>query len=118
MNDVMRFGKKGKLRPRFVGPYHILRRFGKVSYELDLPNDLKSVLLVFHASLSNKCVGYWTSIVPLEGLGVNENLSDEVVSVEILDRKVKKLRNKEVTSVKVYGGINYMRVLHGSPRLT
>ncbi|WMV32426.1 hypothetical protein MTR67_025811 [Solanum verrucosum] len=101
MKGVMRFGKKGKLIPRYVGPYQILRRVGKVTYELYLPNELASLHQVFHVSMLKKCVGDPTSIVSLEGLGVNENLSYEEVSIEILDREVKKLRNKEVASVKV-----------------
>jgi len=78
-----------------------LRRIGKVSYELELPSDLTSVHPVFHVSLLKKCVGDPTSIFPLESLGVKENLFYEEVPVEILDRQVKKLRNKEVASVKV-----------------
>ncbi|WMV41070.1 hypothetical protein MTR67_034455 [Solanum verrucosum] len=101
MKGVMRFGKKGKLSPRYVGPYHILRRVGKVAYELDFPNELVSVHPIFHISLLKKCVSYLTSIVPLEGLGVKQNLSYEKLLVEILDRQVKKLRNKEVASMKV-----------------
>ncbi|WMV25123.1 hypothetical protein MTR67_018508 [Solanum verrucosum] len=93
----MRFGKKGKLSPRYVGPNQILIRVGKVAYELDLA----SVHPVFHVSMLKKCVGDPTSIVSLEGLGVKENLSYEEVSVEILDQQVKKLRNKEIASVKV-----------------
>ena len=66
-----------------------------------MPNDLASVHPIFHVSVLNKCVGDPTSIVPLECLGVKENLSYEEAPVEILDRQVKKLRNKEVASVKV-----------------
>ncbi|WMV55123.1 hypothetical protein MTR67_048508 [Solanum verrucosum] len=101
MKDIMRFGKKGKLSHHYVGPYKILRRIGKVAYELDLPNELTLVHPVFHVSLLKKCVGDPTSIVPLEGLGVKKNLSYEEVPVEILDRQVKKLRNKEVVSIKI-----------------
>ncbi|WMV46470.1 hypothetical protein MTR67_039855 [Solanum verrucosum] len=72
---VMSIGKKGKLSPRYVGPYQILRRVGKVAYELELLNDLASVHLVFQVSMLKKCIGDSTSIVPLEGLGVDENLS-------------------------------------------
>ncbi|WMV59018.1 hypothetical protein MTR67_052403 [Solanum verrucosum] len=81
--------------------YQILRSVGKVAYELDFPNDLASVHPLFHVSMLKKCVGDPTSIVPLEGLGVDESLSDEKVLVEILDRQVKRLRNKEVASTKV-----------------
>jgi len=66
-----------------------------------LPIDLASVCPIFHVSLLKKCVRDPTSIVPLEGLGIDENLSYEEVPVEILDRQVKRLRNKEVASVKV-----------------
>ncbi|WMV30164.1 hypothetical protein MTR67_023549 [Solanum verrucosum] len=101
MKGVMRFGKKGKLSPRYVGPYEILKRARKVDYELKLPIELASVHPVFHISMLRKCIGGPVSILPLEGLGVNENLSYEEVPIEILDRQVKKLRNKEVASVKV-----------------
>ncbi|WMV54318.1 hypothetical protein MTR67_047703 [Solanum verrucosum] len=97
----MRFGKKGNLSPRYVGLYQILRCVCKLAYEPNLPNDLASVHPFFHVSLLNKCVGDPTSIIPLEGLGVKENFSYEEVPVEILDRQVKKLRKKEVASVKV-----------------
>ncbi|WMV25170.1 hypothetical protein MTR67_018555 [Solanum verrucosum] len=97
IKGVMRFGKKGKLCPRYVVPYQILRHTGKVAYELELA----SVHLVFHVSMLNKCVGDLTSIVPLEDLGVKENLTYKEAPVEILDRQVKKLRNKEVAFVKV-----------------
>ena len=56
---------------------------------------------VFHISLLKKCVGDPTSIVPLESLAVKDSLSYEDVLVEILDRQVRRLRNKEVASVKV-----------------
>ncbi|WMV50560.1 hypothetical protein MTR67_043945 [Solanum verrucosum] len=101
MKGVMKFGKKRKLSPRNVGPYQILRHIGKVTYELELPNELASVHPFSHVSLLKQYVGHPTSIVPLEGLGVDENLSYEEVLVEILDWQVKKLRNKEIAFVKV-----------------
>ena len=54
MKGVVKFGKKGKLSPRYIGPYKILRKVGKVAYELDLPNDLAMVHPVFHVSLLRK----------------------------------------------------------------
>ncbi|WMV33498.1 hypothetical protein MTR67_026883 [Solanum verrucosum] len=72
-----------------------------IDFKVDLPSELASVHPIFHVSMLKKCVGDPTSIVPLEGLGVKENLSYEEIMVEILDRQVKKLRNKEVASVKV-----------------
>ena len=78
-----------------------MKYVGKVAYELKLPIELAPVHPVFHISMLKKCIGDPVSILPLEGLGVNENLSYEEVPVEILDRQVKKLRNKKVASVKV-----------------
>ncbi|WMV46376.1 hypothetical protein MTR67_039761, partial [Solanum verrucosum] len=96
---VMRFGKKGKLSPRFVGPYQVLNRIGKVAYELDLSNELAPVHPIFHVSMLKKCIGDPVTIIPLEGLGFDESLSYE--EIEILDGQVKRLRNKEVSSVKI-----------------
>ncbi|WMV41007.1 hypothetical protein MTR67_034392 [Solanum verrucosum] len=86
IKGVMRFRKKGKLSLCYTDPYHTLRHFGKVTYELDLPFDLASVHPVFHISLLKKCVGDSTSIVPFESLGVKGSLSYEEVPIEIFDR--------------------------------
>ncbi|MUG03910.1 hypothetical protein ECC01_23490 [Bacillus tequilensis] len=94
MKGVVRFGKKGKLSPRSMGPYEILQRVGKVAYELKLHRELVSVHPVFHVSMLKKCIGNPESILPIEGLGIKDNLSYEEVLVQILDRQVKKLRNK------------------------
>jgi len=66
-----------------------------------LPNELAPVHPMFHVSMVKKCIGYSVSILPLKGLEVDENLSYEEVPVEILDRQVKRLKNKEVAFVKV-----------------
>ena len=101
MKGVMIFGKKGKLSPRYLGPYKILKRVGKVAYELDLQEELAAVHPVFHISLLKKCVGDPASIVTLESVAIKDCVSYEDVPVEILDRQVSRLRNKDVTSVKV-----------------
>ena len=101
MKGVIRSGKKGKLSPRYVGVYEILQRVGKVAYELKLPSVLTTIHRVFHVFVLKKCIGDLESILPIEGLGVKNNLSYEEVPVQILDRQVKKLRNKEVVSVNV-----------------
>ncbi|WMV29946.1 hypothetical protein MTR67_023331 [Solanum verrucosum] len=98
----MRLGKKGKLSPRYVGPCRSLKRIGKVAYELELLADLATVHPVFHISLLKKFVGDLASIVPLETVAVKYSLSYEDVPVEILDRQVRRLRNKEVASIKVW----------------
>ena len=74
---------------------------GKVAYEFKLASELSSVHLAFHVSMLNKCISDPVSILHIEGLGVDESLCYEEVMVEILGQQVKKLRNKEVSSVKV-----------------
>ena len=74
---------------------------GEVSYELALPAERASVHTVFHVSMLKKCLSDPTSILPGEGLGVNEALSYKDVPLQILDRQVKRLRNKEIATVKV-----------------
>ncbi|WMV14340.1 hypothetical protein MTR67_007725 [Solanum verrucosum] len=88
MKGVMRIGKKGKLSPTYVGPYKILKRIGKVAYELELPTELAAVHPVFHILLLKKCVGDPASIVHLESVAVKDSLTYEEVPVEILDRQV------------------------------
>ena len=75
----MRFGKKGKISPRYVGPYEILKRVGKVAYELELPAELAGVHPVFHISQLKKCMGDPAFVVPLESVAVKDSISYEDV---------------------------------------
>ncbi|WMV49442.1 hypothetical protein MTR67_042827 [Solanum verrucosum] len=101
MRGVMRFGKKGKLSPRYIGPYRIAKRIGNVAYELELSQELAAVHPVFHISMLKKCIGDPSLILPTESIKINDNLSYEEVPVQILDRQVRRLRTKDVASVKV-----------------
>ncbi|XP_070002560.1 uncharacterized protein [Nicotiana sylvestris] len=101
MKGVMRFGKKGKLSPRYIVPYRILRRIGHVAYELELPQELAVVHPVFHVSMLKKVMGDPSLVVPTEIIGVKDNLSYEEIPVAILDRQIRKLRTKKIASVKV-----------------
>ena len=113
----MRLCKKGKMSPKYVGLYKILQGVGKLPYELALPAKLSSVHPVFHLSMLKMFLGDAASILPIEDLGVDEDLSYEEVPVEILDREVKRLRKSEVAIVKVLcGGSILVRVLRGKPR--
>ena len=78
-----------------------MKRVDKVAYELELPTELAAVHPVFKISLLKKCVSNPDSIVTLKSVAVKDSLSYEDVPVEILDRQVRRLRNKEVASVKV-----------------
>ena len=101
MKGMMRFGRKGKLSPRYIGPYKIVRTIGKVAYELDLPSDLEAVHPVFHVSMLRKCIGDPSRVFPVDDVQVTEELSYEEKPVAILDRQVRRLCTKDVASVKV-----------------
>ena len=75
MKGVMRFGKKGKLSPRFIGPYRILHKVGQVAYELELPSGLEFVHPVFHVSMLQKCIEDPSQVVPVEDVQITEELS-------------------------------------------
>ena len=72
-----------------MGPYEIVKRVGKVAYELELPSEPDLAHPIFYVSMLNKCIGDRLFILPIEGLCVDENLSYEEVPVEILGRQVK-----------------------------
>ena len=71
----MRFSKKGKLSPRYIGPYRISNRVDNVAYELDLPHELVAVHPLFHSSMLKKCLGDPSFIVPTEDVRIKDNLS-------------------------------------------
>ncbi|GKE39403.1 hypothetical protein Tco_1462808, partial [Tanacetum coccineum] len=84
------FEKKGKLAPRFVGPFEITERIGPVAYRLRLPQELRSVHDMFRVSNIKKCLVDPTLQVPLEEIQVDAKLSFVEKPVEILERKIKK----------------------------
>ncbi|KAL0546391.1 hypothetical protein IC582_016299 [Cucumis melo] len=101
MRGVLRFERRGKLSPCFVGPFEILERIGPVAYRLALPPSLSTVHDVFHVSMLRKYVPDPSHVVDYEPLEIDENLSYTEQPVEVLAREVKTLRNKEIPLVKV-----------------
>ncbi|KAL0560261.1 hypothetical protein IC582_000661 [Cucumis melo] len=101
MKGVLRFERRGKLSPRFVGPFEILERIGPVAYRLALPPSLSTVHDVFHVSMLRKYALDPSHVVDYEPLEIDENLSYVEQPVEVLAREVKTLRNKEIPLVKV-----------------
>ncbi|GJV59228.1 putative reverse transcriptase domain-containing protein [Tanacetum coccineum] len=98
---VVRFGKKGKLAPRFVGPFEIIEKVGPVAYRLDLPEELNGVHDTFHMSNLKKCLTNPTLKVPLDEIRVDAKLNYIEEPVEILEREFKKLKRSRIAIVKV-----------------
>ncbi|KAD4586096.1 hypothetical protein E3N88_23697 [Mikania micrantha] len=98
---VIRFGKRGKLNPRYIGPFEITKRIGPVTYELNLPVELSSVHNVFHISNLKKCLSDETLVIPLEEIQIDEQLNFVEEPVEIMDRETKKLKLSKIPIVKV-----------------
>ncbi|XP_060190699.1 uncharacterized protein LOC132619958 [Lycium barbarum] len=101
MKGVMRFGKKGKLSPMFICPFKIVWHVGEVTYEFALPQGLVGVHSVFHVSKLKKYHYDRSYIIHWDSVQFDQDLSFEEEPVAILDKKVRKLREKEVASVKV-----------------
>nr|GFA14915.1 putative reverse transcriptase domain-containing protein [Tanacetum cinerariifolium] len=98
---VVRFGKRGKLNPRYVGPFKVLERVGDVAYKIDLPKELSRVHNTFHVSNLKKCHAGKPLAVPLDGLHFDDKLYFMEEPVEIVDRKVKRLKQSQIPLVKV-----------------
>ncbi|GKD36097.1 putative reverse transcriptase domain-containing protein [Tanacetum coccineum] len=86
---VIRFGKRGKLNPRYVGPFKVLAKVGKVAYKLELPQELSIVHQTFHVSNLKKCYTDEPLVMPLEGIHVDDKLQLVGDPVEIMERKIK-----------------------------
>nr|GFC50520.1 putative reverse transcriptase domain-containing protein [Tanacetum cinerariifolium] len=89
---VVRFGKRGKLNPRYVGPFKVLERIGDVAYKLDFPEELSRVHSTFHVSNLKKCHADEPLAVPLDGFHFDDKLHYVEEPVEIVDHEVKRLR--------------------------
>ncbi|GJS77425.1 hypothetical protein Tco_0727306 [Tanacetum coccineum] len=103
---VVRFGKRGKLNPRYVGPFKVLEKVGSVAYKLELPQELSRVHNTFHLFNLRKCYSDEPLSVPLEGLHVDDKLRFMEEPVEIMDQEVKRLKQSPL----FYGGT---RRVHG-----
>ena len=98
---VLRFGKRGKLSPRYIGPYRIVERIGEVAYQLEFPSDLDRIHDVFHVSMLRKYIPDPSHVLTEQPVEIQENLTYEEEPVQILDRQEQVLRNKTIPLVKV-----------------
>ena len=98
---VLRFGRRGKLRPRYIGPYEIIARVGTVAYRLDLPPELSKVHNVFHVFMLRKYIPDPSQVLKNRPVELKDNLTYKEQPMQIVDRREKILRNKVIPLVKV-----------------
>ena len=101
MKGVMRFGKKGKLSPRYIGLFEILDRVGQVAYRLALPPALAETHNVFHISMLRKYVSDPSHVLSYEPLQLKQDLSYDEQPERILEKGIKELRSKRIPLVMV-----------------
>ncbi|GKC61281.1 putative reverse transcriptase domain-containing protein [Tanacetum coccineum] len=101
LKRVVRFGKRGKLNPRYVGPFKVLEKVRSIAYKLELPKELSRFHNTFHVSNLKKCYADEPLAVPLDGLHFDDKLYFAKEPVEIMDREVKRLKRSRITIIKV-----------------
>ena len=112
---VIRFQKREKLNPRYIGPFKILERIGPVAYRLELPPELSRIHNVFHVSMLKKYVPDPSHILEAPPVEVEEDLSSKVYPVAIVDQDTKQLRSKVIPMVKVLWNSNMIEEMTWEP---
>ncbi|GKA79951.1 putative reverse transcriptase domain-containing protein [Tanacetum coccineum] len=99
--SVIRFGKRGKLNPRYIGPFKILDRISPVAYKLELSEELSNVHNTFHVSNLKKCLSDESLVIPMKELQLDDKLNFVEEPIEIMDQEVKQLKQSRIPIVKV-----------------
>ena len=114
---VFRFGKRGKLSPRYIGPYEIVSKVGPVAYKLKLPPELSRIHDTFHVSMLRKYILDPSHVLREQPVQLKENLTYEETPVQIVDHKEQVLRSKVIPLVKVLWKNHEREAATGSQRL-
>src|SRR5437667_8553559 len=98
---IHRFGVKGKLAPRYIGPFRILQQCGPVAYQLELPPHLSSTHSVFNVSQLKKCLRVPTEAIEIEAIRLEPDLTYQEHPIKILDQKERVTRRWSIKSYKM-----------------
>ncbi|GJZ43271.1 reverse transcriptase domain-containing protein [Tanacetum coccineum] len=98
---VIRFGKRGKLNPLYIGPFKTLERIGLVAYKLELPEELSNIHNTFYVFNLKKCLSDEFLIIPMKELQLDDKLNFVEEPVEIMDREIKQLKQSRIPIVIV-----------------
>ncbi|GJZ90927.1 hypothetical protein Tco_0662854 [Tanacetum coccineum] len=98
---VIRFGKRGKLNPRYIGPFKILKRVGLVTYKHELPEELSNVHNTFHVSNLKKCLSDESFVILMKELRLDDKINFVEKPVEVMDREVKHMKQSHIPIVKL-----------------
>nr|GEU46093.1 putative reverse transcriptase domain-containing protein [Tanacetum cinerariifolium] len=98
---VLRFKNKGKLSPRFIGAFKILKQVREVAYILELPKEIRGIYNTFHVSYLRKCLADESSVITLDDIEINTEITTQEEPVAILGRKSRQICNKQISLVKV-----------------
>nr|GFA61390.1 putative reverse transcriptase domain-containing protein [Tanacetum cinerariifolium] len=98
---VVCFGKRGKLNPKYIGPFKVLSKVRDVAYRLELPQQLSRVHNTFHVSNTKKCLSDESLVILLDELRIDDKLHFVEELVEIMDREIKRLKRSRIPIIKV-----------------
>lgn len=98
---VIHFGKRGKLSPRYVEPFKILKRIGPIAYKLEIPQELSGIHNTFYVSNLKKCLSDESLVIPLDEIKLDDKLHFIDEPIEIMDHEVKQLKQSRIPIVKI-----------------